>query len=213
MHLPDGFLAPYLTLPAYGLAVPLWIVGARRHFGSDQVEALPAIGSLTALAFVIQSIMIPVPGGTSTHLLGMPLLAIVFGPLAAFVCESLVLALQAVFFGAGGLTVLSVNALAMGLIGPTAAWLTYRALRCLGERRAAFAAAYLGMQVATLAIALVLGLQHRLSQRYFPVPFSVSSTAMLLPSATLGGVIEGLYTVTTLMLLRKAKIGATARSS
>ena len=74
MHIPDGFLSPLVTIPAYLTAAPFWVWGTRRHFGPSQVEALPVIGSLTALAFVIQTIMIPIPGGTSTHLLGVPLL-------------------------------------------------------------------------------------------------------------------------------------------
>ncbi|HYG66693.1 MAG TPA: energy-coupling factor ABC transporter permease, partial [Anaeromyxobacteraceae bacterium] len=114
MHVPDGFLSPQLTIPALGIAAPLWAAAARRHFGPDRVDALPVLGSLTALAFVIQTIMIPLPGGTSAHLVGAALIAIVHGPLAAFVCESLVLSVQALFFGAGGFTVLGVNALALG---------------------------------------------------------------------------------------------------
>src|SRR5512140_184768 len=131
MHVPDGFLSPQITIPAYAVAAPLWALGVRRHFGRNAVESLPVVGSLTALAFVIQTIMIPVPGGTSTHLVGIALLAILYHPLVAFVCESLVLLLQAIFFGAGGVTVLGVNALAMGLLGPLAGWLVHRAVRPL----------------------------------------------------------------------------------
>src|SRR5512142_2560711 len=134
MHVPDGFLSPELTVPAWIAAAPLWAWGARRHFGPAATESLPVIGSLTALSFVIQTIMIPVPGGTSTHLVGVTLLALLYHPLVAFVCESLVLLVQALFFGAGGITVLGVNALAMGLLGPLAGWLAWKALRGLSER-------------------------------------------------------------------------------
>lgn len=207
MHVPDGFLSPQITVPAYALSAPLWAWAARRHFGRAAVESLPVIGSLTALAFVIQTIMIPVPGGTSTHLVGATLLAILYHPLVAFVCESLVLLLQALFFGAGGITVLGVNALALGLLGPLAGWLSWKALRRLHERAAAFAAAYLAMQVSTLAIAAALGLQHALSQRYFPVPLAVVLPAMLLPSLTAAGLAEGAYTLLALSLLRKVRLG------
>src|SRR5512137_357159 len=139
MHVPDGFLSPTVTVPAWGAAAPLWYWAARRNFGASATETLPVVGALTALAFVVQGIMIPVPGGTSMHLTGVAVLAIVFNPGVAFVCESLVLLLQALFFGAGGLTVLGVNALAMGLLGPTAAWLVDRALRRFSGRLAAFA--------------------------------------------------------------------------
>jgi cobalt/nickel transport system permease protein len=205
MHIPDGFLSPTITLPAYAVSAPLWIWAARKHFGPNQLEALPAVGALTAVAFVLQTIMIPVPGGTSTHLVGAVLLALVEGPLVAFVCESLVLLIQALFFGAGGITVLGVNALAMGLFGPLAAWLVFRGLRRASPRLAAFVAAYLGMQVSSLAVALTLGLQHRLSPAIFPTPFPVMATAMMVPSLTVAGLIEGLYTMLALQVLERVK--------
>ncbi len=204
MHIPDGFLSPHLTLPAYAVAAPLLTWAVRRHFGREAAESLPVIGSLTALAFVIQTIAIPVPGGTSTHLVGATLLALVAHPLVAFVCESLVLLLQALFFGAGGITVLGVNALAMGLAGPLAGWLVWKALRRVHERAAVFAAAYAAMQVSTLVAAAALGLQHALSERYFPLPAAVVLPAMMLPSLTVAGLVEGAYTVFALSLLRKA---------
>jgi cobalt/nickel transport system permease protein len=206
MHVPDGFLSPAITLPAWGAAAPLWYWSVRRNFGASATESLPVVGSLTALAFVVQGLMIPVPGGTSAHLTGVAILAILYNPGVAFVCESLVLLLQALFFGAGGFTVLGVNALAMGLLGPGAAWLAYRALRGISERGAAFVGAYLGMQVATLAVSLVLGLQHRLDPAYMPVPFEVTAVAMMVPSLTVLGVVEGLYTLATVSLLRRARL-------
>ena len=206
MHVPDGFLSPQITVPAYAVSAPLWAWAARRHFGRASAESLPVIGSLTALAFVVQTIMIPVPGGTSTHLVGMTLLALLYHPLVAFVCESLVLLVQALFFGAGGITVLGVNALAMGLLGPLAGWLVWKALSRLNEKVAVFAAAYVSMQVATLAVAGALGLQHALSARYFPVPLAVVLPAMMIPSLAAAGLAEGAFSVFTLSLLRKANL-------
>lgn len=210
MHVPDGFLSPQITVPAYAAAAPLWAWAARRHFGARAVDALPVMGSLTALAFVLQTLRIPVPGGTSTHLVGATLLALLHGPLAAFVCESAVLAVQALFFGAGGVTTLAVNALAMGLVGPGAGWLAFRAARRLGEGPAAFLAAWIGTQAAALAIALVLALQHALDPRIFPVAPAVVLVATILPSLAVTGVVEGAYTLAALGLLRRAKLRASA---
>jgi cobalt/nickel transport system permease protein len=206
MHLPDGFLSPQLSLPALAVAAPLAAWGARRHFGREAAESLPVLGTLTALAFVIQTIMIPVPGGTSTHLTGVTLLALLFGPLAAFTCEALVLLLQALFFGAGGVTVLGVNALAMGLLGPLAGWLAWRLLRGLSGRVALFLAGWLSTQVATLAVVGALALQHRLDPLVFPVEPAVTLVAMLVPSLALAGVVEGLYTVFAHALVRRANL-------
>jgi len=206
MHVPDGFLSPQITLPAFAVSAPLWAWGARRHFGRSAAETLPVVGALTALAFVIQTIMIPLPGGTSTHLVGVTLLAVLRGPLVAFVCESLVLAVQALFFGAGGFTVLGVNALALGLLGPLAGWLVHLAVRRLSPRAAAFLAAWVAVQVSTLSVALVLGLQHRLSPSYFPTPLPVTLVAMMIPSLAVTGPAEGLYTLFSLSILRRANV-------
>jgi cobalt/nickel transport system permease protein len=169
------------------------------------VEALPAVGALTAVAFVLQTIMIPVPGGTSTHLVGASLLALLRGPLVAFVCESLVLLVQALFFGSGGITVLGVNALAMGLAGPLFAWLVWRGIGRWAPRAGSFLAAYLGMQISTAVVVVVLGLQHHLSATQFPTPWPVMAVAMMVPSLTVAGIAEGLYTAVAFGLLSRMR--------
>lgn len=206
MHIPDGFLSPRITLPAWGVAGPVWIWAARRGFGPSATGSLPVVGSLTALAFVVQGLSVPIPGGTSAHLTGVAILAILEGPAMAFACESLVLLLQALFFGTGGFTTLGVNALSMGLLGPGAAGLAWRTLRRLSPQAAAFAGACVGMQVSTAALVLILGLQHRLDPVYIPVPLEVTAVAMMVPSLSLIGVLEGLYTVATFAFLRRARL-------
>lgn len=204
MHIPDGFVSPQVSLPAFAACAPLWAWAARRHLGRASVESLPIVGALTGLAFVVQTIMIPVPGGTSTHLVGVMLLALLYHPLLAFVCESLVLLVQALFFGAGGVTVLGINALAMGLLGPLCGWLAWKALRRFSEEAALFAAGWVSMQVSTLAVVGALALQHRLDPAYLPTPPAVLLAAMMAPSLAVSGVVEGLYTIFALSLVRKA---------
>ena len=115
------------------------------------------------------------------------------------------LLVQALFFGAGGVTVLGVNALAMGLLGPLAGWLAWRLLRRLSERAALFAGR-LGLHAgrhpgggrgAGAAAPPRPGLLPACRRRSrWP--------AMLVPSLTVAGVVEGLYTVFALSLVRKA---------
>jgi cobalt/nickel transport system permease protein len=94
----------------------------------------------------------------------------------------------------------------MGLIGPLAGWLVWKTLRRLSEKLALFLAGWVATQVATLLVVGVLALQHRLDPGYFPVPISVTFAAMMVPSLTVAGVVEGLYTVFALSLLRKANL-------
>jgi cobalt/nickel transport system permease protein len=97
----------------------------------------------------------------------------------------------------------------MGLLGPGAGWLVYRALRRrAGEGPAAFGGAWLAVQVSSLAVALVLGLQHAISPAHFPVKLPVVLAATMVPSLLVTGVVEGAYTLAALALLRKAKLHA-----
>lgn len=207
MHIPDGLISPQTYLPALALAVPLWALAARklRHQLGD--ETLPRLAVFTALAFLLSTIMLPLPGGTSGHAVGVGLLALVFGPWAAFMAYSLVLVLQAVVVGAGGITSLPVNALAIGLLG---AWTTvglHRALRRLGEGPAVVIAVWMAVMLSALALALVLGLQPAIAQapdgtpRFFPFGPAITVPALLVPHALIGAGEAAL----TLLVFRHAR--------
>ncbi len=56
MHVPDGFLSPQITLPAYAVSAPLWAWAARRHFGRAAAESLPVVGSLSVGASVKRAV-------------------------------------------------------------------------------------------------------------------------------------------------------------
>jgi cobalt/nickel transport system permease protein len=203
MHIPDGFISPSIFLPAYAAAVPLWFVSIRRFLKSDLPRVVPVIGSLTAVACVIQSLMIPIPGGTSAHLAGCTLIAVLYNPLTAFLCETLVLLIQSLILGMGGITTLPINALAIGLLGPLFGWLLYKILRQFHEKAALFIAGYVGMTVPALLMACVLGLQHIISEKHMPLPFSVLFPAVVIPHVAVMGVLEGLYTAFGRALLQK----------
>lgn len=203
MHLLDGTISPHISVPAWAGAAPLWYLAFKKGFGGDALERVPVAGSLTAFAFVIQTIMIPVPGGTSAHLSGSTLLAILFNPLLAFSCESLVLLIQALILGMGGLTVLPLNAILLGFVGPAAGWVIHRSLRRLHEPASLFAAGWAGSVTSAACLGLVLGIQHAVSPSHFPIPAAVAVPAVLLPHLLVAGPLEGLYTVSAHALLRR----------
>ncbi len=207
MHIPDGFIAPQVYLPAYAVAVGAWWWSARGLRRSLEAEQVPRLAVLTALAYAFGLVMIPVPGGTSGHAIGIALLALLFGVRIAFVAYSMVLALQSLLFGAGGITALAINALAMGLAGAAVAVAAFRSLRGLSESAAVVVAAWLSVLVSAALVALVLGLQPLIAQRedgqplFFPFGIAVTLPAVLLPHLLIGAV-EGLL---TLMVWRYAK--------
>ncbi|MBD3336610.1 MAG: cobalamin biosynthesis protein CbiM, partial [Candidatus Eisenbacteria bacterium] len=74
MHIPDGFIAPQMYLPAYAAAAGLWSYALRRLRRTLRGDTLPRLAVLTALTFVLMSLTIPLPGGTSVHATGVALL-------------------------------------------------------------------------------------------------------------------------------------------
>ncbi len=200
MHIPDGFIAPQMYLPAYAVAGGLWAYGIRRIKARMDDRSLPTLAALTALAFVLMMVAIPLPGGTSVHASGVALLAVFFGVWIPFVVVSLVLLLQAVMFGVGGVTSLPLNAFAMGLVGSAVASAAFRSLRTRAERVALFAAGWLSVVVPAGLLASALGVQPLIgragdgSPLFFPFGLSITLPAVLVPHALLG-IGEGLLTV------------------
>lgn len=213
MHIPDGLIAPQAYLAAAALAVPCWAYAVKRVSSALDERAIPRLAVLTALAFVLSTIMLPLPGGTSAHMYGVGLLVLAFGLWPAFLAFSLVLALQALLLGAGGITALPVNALAMGLVGGAA---VVGARSLLGAKPSAWATVlpvWLGVVVAATVLALVLGVQPLLGSDadgqplFFPFGPAVTLPVIVLPHMVIG-LLEGVLTWMVLGVLESR--GATA---
>lgn len=192
MHIPDGFLSPQTYLPAYAAAGLAWAWAARGLQRTLDEETVPRLAALTALAYGLGLVMVPIPGGTSGHALGVAMLALLFGVRLGFLAYSLVLALQSLLFGAGGITALAVNALAIGLCGSLAAVAAYRGLRRLNETAAVAVAAWASVVLPGFLVALALGVQPAIAQRedgtplFFPFGFAVTLPAVLVPHVFIG---------------------------
>ncbi|MEX2497612.1 MAG: energy-coupling factor ABC transporter permease [Wenzhouxiangellaceae bacterium] len=196
MHIPDGLIAPQAYLAATAIAVPLWAYAVKRVSAELDDRTIPRLAVLSALAFVLSTIMVPLPGGTSAHLSGMGLLVLAFGLWPAFLAFSLVLALQALLLGAGGITALPVNALSMGLAGGA----TVAGVRALLARNTSAWAivlpVWLGVVVAATGLALVLGAQPLLGRDdagqplFFPFGPTVTLPVIVVPHLIIG-VLEG----------------------
>lgn len=213
MHIPDGLIAPQAYLAATAVAVPFWAYATRRVARELDESAIPRMAVLTALAFVLSTIMIPLPGGTSAHFSGVGLLVLAFGLWPAFLAFSLVLVLQALLLGAGGITALPVNALAMGLAGG-AVVAGVRALS--GRRQSAWAVivpVWSGVLAASVLLALVLGLQPLLARDdsgqplFFPFGPAVTLPVIVLPHLVIG-LLEGLMSWVVLSRLEPRRLPA-----
>lgn len=200
MHIPDGFLSPQTYLPAYAVAAGAWAWAARGLRERLDETTIPRLAMLTALAYGLGLVMVPLPGGTSGHALGVAILALIFGIRPAFLAYSLVLLLQSLLFGAGGITALPVNALAIGLVGAGAAMAAKRLLTGINETAAVAVAAWLSVVLPSVVVAVVLGLQPLMAHQtdgtplFFPFGPEITLPAVLLPHLAIG-VGEAVLTV------------------
>ncbi|NEB03170.1 energy-coupling factor ABC transporter permease [Streptomyces sp. SID13726] len=161
MHVPDGFIdAPIsaATGVVAAAAVAVSLRGARREL--DERTA-PLAGLVAAFIFAVQMLNFPVAAGTSGHLLGGALAAILVGPYTGVLCVSVVLLMQGILFADGGLTALGVNITDMAVVTTVVAYAVFRGLvKVLPRRRgsitaASFVAAVLSVPAAAVAFTLI----------------------------------------------------------
>jgi cobalt/nickel transport system permease protein len=161
VHVPDGFIdAPVsaVTGVVAAGAIAVSLRGARREL--DERTA-PLAGLVAAFIFAVQMLNFPVAAGTSGHLLGGALAAILVGPYTAVLCVSVVLLMQGILFADGGLTALGVNITDMAIVTTVVSYAVFRLLvKALpGGRRsvtvASFLAALVSVPTAALAFTLV----------------------------------------------------------
>jgi cobalt/nickel transport system permease protein len=161
LHIPDGFLTLIVSLICWAITAIILsqaISRTNRSLGERQV---PLMGIMAAFIFAAQMINFPVAGGTSGHLLGGALAAIMLGPWAAMLVMTAVIAVQGLLFQDGGLLVMGANILNMGLLTAAIGYGLYRAT--FGGSRSvkiavAGVAAWLSVMAGALATALQLWL-------------------------------------------------------
>lgn len=200
MHIPDGFLPPHFCAVGWLLAVAGLSWSLRAGSRSDEMERrVPTMGMLAAFTFVAQSLQFPVPGGTSAHLQGSALVALALGPQASILVLTVVIAMQALLFGDGGLLAMGWNIVNMALVGGMAAcsigWLGQK-LR-LPSFAWAFGAAWISLELSTLATCLELAATGSSALKL--------SLAGMLPAQGLVGLGEGLATAAALGILRQRR--------
>ncbi|MFG2985283.1 energy-coupling factor ABC transporter permease [Streptomyces sp. NPDC048258] len=171
MHVPDGFINAPVSVAAgvaAAAAVAVSLRGARRELGGpSQAEGsggertAPLAGLVAAFIFAVQMLNFPVAAGTSGHLLGGALAAILVGPYTGVLCVSVVLLMQGILFADGGLTALGVNITVMGVVTVVVSYAVFRGLlKVLPRTRrsvtvAAFAGALLSVPGAAAAFTAI----------------------------------------------------------
>ncbi|MGV9770715.1 energy-coupling factor ABC transporter permease [Streptosporangium sp. NPDC003464] len=196
MHVPDGFFNVAVSLSAGAVAaagVAVCLRGARRELDD---RTAPMAGLVAAFIFAVQMLNFPVAAGTSGHLLGGALAAILVGPYTAVLCVAVVLLVQGFFFADGGLTALGVNITLMGIVAVLAGWAVFRLITRSARSRpavvaASFAAALVSVPASALAFTLLFWIGGT-------APIEVGTVAAAMGGVhTLIGIGEGLITAVT----------------
>ncbi len=202
LHAPDGFFTLPVAIAGYAISAAVIAYAIRRTNRQLNERMIPLMGVMAAFIFAAQMLNFPVVGGTSGHLIGGALAAILLGPWAAVLVMTSVVGLQALLFQDGGLIVLGVNLLNMAVLSCLVGYLVYR---LSGEPGASastllfrgFIAAFVSVVVSAMAAAVELSISGT-------SPFLVAFPAMTSVYALIG-IGEGLITAGALAFIRAAR--------
>jgi len=206
MHIPDGYLSPATCGVMYGASAPFWYVATTRVRQALTGRTVPVLALFAAFSFVVMMFNVPLPGGTTGHAVGGTLLAITLGPWAAVIGVSVVLGIQALFFGDGGLMAFGANCFNMAIVLPLVGYFIYKVISTNSEatstRRlvAAVLASYVALVAAALMAAVEFGLQphffHAVDGTPLYCPYSLDKAlpAMMVGHLLIAGPVEALAT-------------------
>ncbi len=218
MHIPDGYLSPQTCAVAGAAMVPVWVVSARRVNKTVKRRDVPLLAIGASFCFLVMMLNVPIPDGTTAHAVGGVLIAILLGPEAAVIAVSVALAIQALFFGDGGILAFGANCFNMAFLLPVAGYAVYRLLSrrlsLTDPKRAVFAGVggYVGINVAAFCGAIELGIQPILFKTkdgtplYAPFHLAQSIPAMMLAHLLVAGVVELILTAGVVAYLQKANL-------
>ncbi len=201
MHIPDGFLDLRICLITYIITIIFWFFAFKRAKETLTDKQIPLMAVLTAMFFAAQMMNYPIVGGTTAHLLGGPILAITLGPYGGLISMTIILLIQALFFGDGGLTTFGANVWNMGVVGtflPYIMWILFPKGK-KGMITGAFLGAFIGDVLAAASAGLELGFSTK-----FLYGISISVPAMVLHHSIIG-IGEGIVTSIIILTLLKSR--------
>ena len=233
MHIPDGYLGPATYGTMFGIMVPLWAVASKKVKQTVKAAQVPYLAMGAVFSLVIMMFALPIPGGTTGHMSGAALVAILLGPWSALMAVSVSLIIQALVMGDGGITAIGANCFNIAFIGSFVGFWIYTLItktgefahagKVLGSKKragpslllrlfAAGAASYLALNLGALAAAVQLGIQPLLYDGsatgafYFPYPLKYTLPALMIPHLTMVGALEVTGTVLVLTFLNKTEV-------
>ncbi len=180
-----------------------------------EAKQVPMLAIGAAFSFVIMMINVPIPGGTTGHAVGGVLVAILLGPWAACIAETIALVIQALLFGDGGITAIGANCFNMAFVLPFTGYYIYRAISYnapIDSNRRVIAAGIAGYVALNLAAGLTgfeFGIQPLLHKTatgqalYCPYGLNIALPVMLGEHLLIFGWVEAIVTALVIKYLQK----------
>ena len=212
MHAPDGFLEPWVAAVTAVVAVAVLAFALRSAEDELGDRRIPLAGVCAAFVFAAQMVNFPVASGTTGHLMGGALAAVLLGPRIGALVVAVVVVVQALVFADGGLTALGYNTINMAIVTAFGGWAAFRALRRLLPRSAGgvSGAAALAAGISVVLSAMSFSLQW-LFGATAPVAFDTVFGAMVGVHLLIGvgeAVITGLVVASVLATRPDLVVGA-----
>jgi cobalt/nickel transport system permease protein len=205
MHLPDGLLPLTIAIPAFAITIIIWAISFKKIKLSEQ--QVPMMGLLTALFFAAMMMNFPLLGPTTAHLLGGAAIGLILGPFAGLISMTIILVLQALLFGDGGLITLGVNVLNIGIIGVFIPCILFIAMNKIFKpkvNRRLYATIFISAFAGDFIAAIVAGTEVGLSPLSPWYGVSIAVPAMAINHSIIG-VAEGIVTVILIGTLLKLR--------
>jgi cobalt/nickel transport system permease protein len=214
MHIPDGYLSPQTYLPLWGTFVVFLSIALKKLKKILTVRNIPYLSMASAFTFLIMMFNIPIPGGTSGHLIGASIISIILGPWAAMVSVSVALIIQSVIFSDGGITAIGANCFNMAIVIPFVSFYIFKLIngKQSNEKRtflAAFISGYIGINISAIIAAILFGIQPMMASTpegqplYAPYGLEIALPAMMLQHLLFIGLAEGFATAFLLRYFMK----------
>lgn len=180
LHAPDGFLSAPVALATAIFSVAVLGMALRRSTAELADRHIPLAGMTAAFIFAAQMVNFPVVSGTTGHLLGGALVAVLLGPWVAALVLGTVVLVQALVFADGGITALGYNTLNMALVTAFGGWAAFVAIRRFMPQSASGVAAATGLAggISVLLSATAFSLEWLVGATA-PISFSTVFTAMI----------------------------------
>jgi cobalt/nickel transport system permease protein len=202
MHIADGVMAPAVWIIGWVISLAIlgivfWRIGKR----IDE-RTVPMMAVLAAGIFVAQMLNFPIGGGTTGHLIGAALATILLGPYAAMLIITVILVIQGLVFGDGGLTAMGLNILNMAIIAPL---VTFGVMTLIGGKRKTIGvpvAAWTSVFLAATACAAELAISYSISGGIYGVSGVIAFPAMMSIHALIA-VGEAIITTGVVLFLAK----------